>query len=792
MLLLAPVALVLWLALAVTDLCATFAGRVDAPSDNVPNDDTPPRDLTDSNVSVVIPSWNGRDLLARLLPSLRAELERCGGDHEVLVVDNGSDDGTAELLEHDHPWVTRVALSENRFFGGGVTAGVERATRDVIVLLNNDMVVEPGFLTALLAGFAQPNTFAVAALIEFDDQQREESGKTRSEFHRGTFRMWHEPTSAGDARVDGAPVLWAGGGSSAFDRRKYEALHGLDPIYDPFYLEDLDLSYRAWKHGWDVRFTALSRVRHLHRGTVRRFAEDFVARVLCRNRYLFFWANITDVRATLSHCLWLPSNAVLRARLRTGPGRHAMLDEAIGLAFALGRLPTVLRRRWRMRRTQQRTDREVWQLANRAFRPAPPRLAAPGELPRLRILVLAARLPRLDTDGSWILFNLLRELSARHDITLFAFIDRIDEAAQAEPLRAFCREVHTHVRSPSDEFLNAHHLVPRRLARDYSAGHMREAIRRVLASTDFDLVQVEYAEMAHLVRGELVGVPSVHTAHEPISMFCRRRFEQARGWGQRLRRRFEWGQALEYEVRLLRQFSHIVTLSSVDERELRIHAPELPVTTIPSGIDLARFPPAPAEEEQPIVTFVGYFMHPPNVDGALWLAREIFPQVLAEVPQARLRIVGRDPSEEVRALAQLPSTEVTGFVPELAPYLRESSVMAVPIRLGSGLRGKILEAWSAAKAVVTTTRGADGLPVANGVHALVADEGATFAAALVRLLRDREFCRSLGNAGRELVVEQFTAAAAARRYERLYLSLLDPLERKCGAAAKEQSRAGAC
>ncbi len=258
-----------------------------------------------SSVSVVIPSWNGLDLLQRLLPSLTAALEQHGGDHEIIVVDNGSDDGTTPWLEDSYPNVRIVRLPENAFFGRGIMAGIREAKHDILVLLNNDMVVAPDFLAPLLEGFNRPDVFAVTAQIFFSDgsKAREETGKTRGLFRRGFFELSHQDLIEADERAGHVPVFWAGGGSSAFDRRKLMALGGFDTLYDPFYLEDTDLSYRAWKRGWISLFAPASHVYHEHRGTVRRFPDDYVARVIRSHQYLFQWRNITDARTTAEHFL---------------------------------------------------------------------------------------------------------------------------------------------------------------------------------------------------------------------------------------------------------------------------------------------------------------------------------------------------------------------------------------------------------------------------------------------------------------------------------------------------------
>jgi glycosyltransferase involved in cell wall biosynthesis len=398
---------------------------------------------------------------------------------------------------------------------------------------------------------------------------------------------------------------------------------------------------------------------------------------------------------------------------------------------------------------------------------------------RLRLLVLSARLPRLGVDGSWGQLVRLLDLADRHDVTLFALLDEPAQVRHVDALRARHLEVITHLRGAPRRLGNAHHQVPRRLAADYSSSELRAVVRGMLRearhSGRFDLLQVEYAEMAHMFglasQGSAPPQPTVYVVHEPISRFHLREYERARG-AARVAQWFRWAQSLDHELAVLQRFDHVVTVSDVDEAHMRSYLPQLAVTTIPNAVDTDRIRPLPEVAEQPYVTFVGYYGHPPNVDAALWLGGEIFPLVRAQVPHARLRLLGAAPPPAVRALGDLPGIEVAGYVAELLPAIAESAVMAVPIRLGGGLRGKVLEAWGAAKALVTTARGAEGFPVVHGDNALVGDDTAAFAAHLTACLRDPALRQRLGQAGHRVASTQFTRAAVVARYEALYRALL--------------------
>src|SRR5262249_4665449 len=150
---------------------------------------------------------------------------------------------------------------------GGNHRGITSVRTDTVVLLNNDMIVDRGFLRPLLEGFSDPSVFAVTSQIFFADprRRREETGKTRARFENGFFYLWHDDVKPSDGLKETLPVFWAGGGSCAIDRTKYLAIGGFDALYHPFYVEDTDLSYQAWKRGWKCLLAPASCVIHKHR-----------------------------------------------------------------------------------------------------------------------------------------------------------------------------------------------------------------------------------------------------------------------------------------------------------------------------------------------------------------------------------------------------------------------------------------------------------------------------------------------------------------------------------------------
>jgi len=321
------------------------------------------RPIDISFITIQILNWDGLHLLKECLPTVieavRRHRDRTGATHEVLVIDNGSLDGSVEFLQRNFPDVRVVALDRNYGFSKGNNKGLEHVRSEVVVFLNNDMAVEPDFLQPLLEPFADSDVFAVASQVFFSDsaRQREETGKTRGEFERGFFRFWHDDVALKDDERPALPVFWAGGGSCAMDARKLRFLGGFDSLYHPFYVEDTDVSYQAWKRGWRCLFASRSHVIHKHRGTSRpKFGDEYVDMTTRRNQFLFVWKNVTDTVLTLEHLINLPrihASMILQ---------RSISFEVRSYIRAIARLPYAAWRHLANLGQYSRSDREVLRL----------------------------------------------------------------------------------------------------------------------------------------------------------------------------------------------------------------------------------------------------------------------------------------------------------------------------------------------------------------------------------------------------------------------------------------------
>ena len=294
---------------------------------------------------------------------------------------------------------------------------------------------------------------------------------------------------------------------------------------------------------------------------------------------------------------------------------------------------------------------------------------------------------------------------------------------------------------------------------------VRALSERLHSLGSFDLVCVEHDRLAPLIgtrRGgrwalTLQNLPSERKRHELVLAGSRR---------QRWLYEQELADARRFEAAMLEAYDLVFVPSEEDAARLDRRA-----VVVPNGVDTARFVPTPLPAS-PHLVFTGTLSWWPNVEGLTWFCAEVLPVVRARVPDVRLDIVGRAPLPEVRALARLPGVEVHADVPSVVPWIEQARAAIVPVRIGSGTRLKALEAMAAGRPVAGTAVGLEGLGLENGVHALVADQPAPLAAAVVRLLTDDEHARRVATAGTEHVRRQFGWDNVGRRFVDSLLRLL--------------------
>lgn len=327
-----------------------------------------PRGSVHPGVSIVILNWNGRTLLAECLPSITEATRRYPGPTQVLVVDNGSSDDSVAFVRSTFPSVGVLALEDNLGFSEGCNRGVAAAAHSLVFLLNNDVAVEPDAIEPLVGALTtEPEAFAVCPRMD-DWDDRIQCSAIAGDLRWGHLTQeWAVDHPAGDLCAVRAPTLYTSGAAMMFRRDRFDALGGFDTLYEPFYWEDTDLSYRAWKRGWSSWYEPAGRVYHKVSASMGRTSrrKGFLMR---RNRYLFHWRNLTDRSAVFWHLVTLPFHivgALGNAAGQMGTSRgEALWTEARALAAATRRMVQVWQRRRADRPHRVWTDEEVLRRAN--------------------------------------------------------------------------------------------------------------------------------------------------------------------------------------------------------------------------------------------------------------------------------------------------------------------------------------------------------------------------------------------------------------------------------------------
>lgn len=301
-------------------------------------------------VSIVIPNYNGEDLLKKNLPKVFKALDFYSKKEnvkgEIIVVDDCSKDSSVKELKKQN---VRVMENEkNLGFSSTVNKGVKNAKGEVVVLLNTDVYPTVDFLISLLSHFNDPKVFAAGCLDKsVEGEKTVERGRGIGKWSKGF--LIH---SKGD--VNHENTLWVGGGSGAFKKELWDRLGGLDILYNPFYWEDIDISYRALKSGFKVLFDKRSVVYHEHSiGSIKKNYSDFKIKTIAyRNQFIFSWKNATDFNLYISNFLFLPYHFVKALK---------RLDLAflIGFLKAFILLPKIIQSSITARKSYVLKDREV-------------------------------------------------------------------------------------------------------------------------------------------------------------------------------------------------------------------------------------------------------------------------------------------------------------------------------------------------------------------------------------------------------------------------------------------------
>ena len=401
----------------------------------------------------------------------------------------------------------------------------------------------------------------------------------------------------------------------------------------------------------------------------------------------------------------------------------------------------------------------------------------------MKILVLAPDVPATSgMPGSPRLFNLCRELSQRHEFVLLTYSSS-QERYQSFLNDATKSHVFTRVEVLPAPPPTAHwwgqqwhrvHLAAYFETRYRHAGYyrlIRERIRELCIHEQIDLIHVDLLAMIQYVDPQ-INIPAIVDLHDSMTLLCQRMLKAERSWRKRIPAYFGLLSAKRLEGTLGRTFDLIITNSTIDEQVIRTLSPKPKTLTITNGVDMDYFASVSTLVESDKLVFTGVMGYAPNEDAALYFVEDILPLVRAKRPEVQFWIVGSEPSERVKALTRISGVHVTGKVDDVRPYVRSATVFVCPLRVGSGVKNKILAAMAMQKATVATSISIDGLDLADNREVLLADDPQDFADKVVRLLTDQKAAQQLGANGLARVQAQYSWGAMGKVLETAIQSIM--------------------
>lgn len=396
---------------------------------------------------------------------------------------------------------------------------------------------------------------------------------------------------------------------------------------------------------------------------------------------------------------------------------------------------------------------------------------------KMRIALLTQVVPFPPDSGPKIkTHSVLQYLARRHEVHLVSFVRTPEERASAEALGRLCRSVTT-VPLRRSRLKDVGYLLrsmvngqPFLIERDDVAA-MHAAVGRVIRDHRIEAVHADQLSMAQYAVDAPVGL-RVLDEHNAVWTIVRRAAQRERPGVKRILAEIEWRKLKTYERDVCRRFDRVTVVSQDDQAALVGTSEDASrFTIVPIAIDSTALAYLPRSPQARDIVSVATMFYPPNAAGIYWFASEVFPLIRQELPNSRFLIVGSRPPKRITQLASRDSgIEITGYVADLGPILRQSGVLIVPVHVGSGMRVKILEAFARGIPVVSTSVGVEGIDARNGQHLLVADTPTDFARAVVRMLTEFPEATRIAEASRALVEERYDWRTALSGLASVYAS----------------------
>jgi sugar transferase (PEP-CTERM/EpsH1 system associated) len=383
----------------------------------------------------------------------------------------------------------------------------------------------------------------------------------------------------------------------------------------------------------------------------------------------------------------------------------------------------------------------------------------------------------IDKGGKIRTYNMLKELKREHQITYLTLDDGQSDVNARASASEYCDELVSVPHRLREKFtpgfyaeLLCNLISPLPYAiKKYDSPAMRAEISRRVGAGAVDLIVCDFLAPASNVPSDLHGVPAVLFQHNVEAMIWKRHYEVQSNPLKRSYLFAQWLKMRAFERRMCRRFDAVVAVSSEDREQMKSEYGVASVFDVPTGVDTEFFRPRGGEQKLAHnLVFTGSMDWLPNEDAITYFTERIMPRVRKSIPDVTLTVVGRNPYPSLLELSQRdPSVVVTGRVDDVRPYMERAAAYVVPLRIGGGTRLKIYEAMAMEQAIVSTTIGAEGLPVTDGKELLLADNEDSFADAVIRVLSEPRLASELGKGAAAKVREEFGWARVAQQFGKI-------------------------
>lgn len=388
----------------------------------------------------------------------------------------------------------------------------------------------------------------------------------------------------------------------------------------------------------------------------------------------------------------------------------------------------------------------------------------------MKILYVTPRFPYPPIKGDQaVVYNRLRLLGQRHEITLVSLYENDDELVGLTHLKEYCSSVHT-IKLP--KWKSIMNIVSRALISGlplqvlyYHSTEFRQCLKKILQEQKFDLIHAYLIRVAECF--EEVATPKVLDLIDSMQLNLQRRLcleHIPRSWlfAEEFRR------IRIYERKVGKMFDHMILVSERDKELI----PDKNVSVIPLGVNIDIFIPQEAVEKKYTLIFSGNMAYAPNIHAVKWFMEKSLPIIQKVMPNVTFVIAGGNPSQELKNIGRQKGIIVTGFVDSMPDMLNQACIAIAPMQSGSGMQFKILEAMSCGLPVVTNTMGIGNINARHGEEIFVADGEENFATAILYLLTNTQLAKKIGQQARKYVIEHHSWEHAAEKVEAIYCDIL--------------------